>query len=275
MEKFSVLMSVYYKEKSEFLDLALKSILVEQTIIPNEIILVEDGPLTEKLDKVIEKYHNMFPDTLKLLILDKNMGLGNALKLGLEKCSNEIIMRMDSDDISVKDRFEKQLSYMKNHPDIAVVGGYIGEFEQDYVNENLRIKEVPCNYDDILKYAKFRNPVNHVTVCFRKSEIISVGSYESLLLVEDYYLWVRLLIGNKKIENMSDILVYVRIGNGFHKRRGDKTLISSWKKLQNYLYNEKFINLFQKYRNIAGIYTMVYVPSGIKKFIYDKFLRKK
>ena len=127
----------------------------------------------------------------------------------------------------------------------------------------------------MLKYAKFRNPINHMTVCFRKKDILEVGNYQPLFYLEDHYLWSRLLVNNKKIENISQILVYARIGNGFIDRRGSKNYIDGWKKLQSYLYKNKFINYFEMKRNLLGMYFMVTIPSSWRKFLYDNVLRKK
>ena len=274
MSKFSVLMSVYVKEKPEFFDLALESITSKQTIMPDEIVIVKDGPLTKELDLIIKKYMDKYKNLFHIIPLEKNMGLGYALNIGLEQCKNEIVMRMDTDDISLSDRFEIQLKFMNEHKDVIAVGGSIAEFKEDYINENKRIKEMPLTSNDIIKYSKFRCPINHMTVCFRKSEILKVGGYKPLLYVEDYYLWARLLVNNKKLANIPEILVNVRIGNGFNKRRGQKKIISSWKILQKYMYENKFINYFEKERNMLGVRCIVYAPSCIKDFLYKKYLRK-
>ena len=274
MQKFSVLMSIYYNEKPESFDLCLRSILIEQTILPDEIVLVKDGKLTEELEFVIEKYQKKFPRIFNIIALEDNVGLGNALNIGLAKCKYDIVMRMDSDDISVPERFEKQLKYMMKHKDVSVLGGFIGEFKDDK-NKIERIKTMPCSYDEVKKYAKFRNPVNHMTVCFRKKDILEVGNYQPLFYLEDHYLWARVLVNNKKIENLPYVLVYARVGNGFISRRGNKNYIKGWKKLQNYLYENKIINFVEKSRNILGMYVMVYIPDEGRAYLYDNVLRKK
>lgn len=273
-EKFSVLMSVYYKEEPKFLDLALSSILKEQTLIPNEVVLVEDGPLNKELYEVVDKYKKAYPNILKVYPLEKNGGLGPALNYGLSKCSNELIARMDSDDVSCKDRFEKQISYLSNHPEISVLGGAISEFEED-PNVRVRLKAMPKSYEEVKKYARFRNPVNHVTSCFRKTDIESVGSYKDMFYLEDHYLWSRLLVNKKKIENLPSVLVCVRIGNGFLDRRGNKKYIEGWKKLQNYLYENKFTSYFEKQRNMLGMYVITYSPKWVRSLLYSKVLRSK
>lgn len=274
MLKFSVLMSIYYKEKPEYFDLCLKSILVDQTVLPNEIVLVKDGKLTRELEIVLDKYQKQFPKIFNIIQLDKNVGLGNALNIGLEKCKYSIVMRMDSDDISVSDRFEKQLKYMQVHKDVSALGGFIDEFEEDE-NKIIRIKTMPCSYEEVKKFAKFRNPINHMSVCFRKKDILEVGNYQPLFYLEDHYLWARLLVNNKKVENLPCVLVHARVGNGFVSRRGNKKYIKGWKILQNYLYKNKIINLLEKWRNTLGMYVMVYIPDGGRNYLYNNILRKK
>lgn len=274
MQKFSVLMSIYYKEKPEYFDLCLKSILTEQTVLPNEIVLVEDGKLSPEIEFVIKKYQHMFPGIFNIVALDNNVGLGSALNIGLKKCRYDIVMRMDSDDIAVSDRFEKQLKYMQMHKDVSVLGGFIDEFEED-VSKIIRTKTMPCSYEEVIKFAKFRNPINHMSVCFRKKDVLEVGNYQPLFYLEDHYLWARLLVHNKKIENLPCVLVHARVGNGFVSRRGNKKYIKGWRKLQDYLYKNKKINFIEKSRNILGMYVMVYIPDSGRIYLYDNILRKK
>ena len=181
---FSVLMSVYFKEKPLYLDLALESVF-NQTIKPNEVILVEGGSLTEELEEVISKYEKKYSDILKVIKYEKNRGLGIALHDGLLECSNDIVFRMDTDDICVNDRFEKQLEVFKNNV-VDVVGSNICEYDDDMENmTGMRI--VPENDRDIKKMAKKRNPMNHMTVAYRKQAVIEVGNYQDMAYFEDYY----------------------------------------------------------------------------------------
>lgn len=273
-EKFSVLMSVYFKEEPEALDLALNSVLDKQTLKPDELVLVEDGPLTDELYKVVNDYEKKYPNIIKIYPLEKNSGLGSALNHGLSKCSNDLIVRMDSDDVSCEDRFEKQIDYMIKHPEVSVLGGAISEFEDD-PSKPIRLKNMPITYEEVKKYARFRNPINHVTSCFRKKDIESVGGYKDIFYLEDHYLWSRLLVNNKVIENLPDVLVYVRIGNGFLDRRGNKRYVNGWKKLQNYLYKNKFITFYEKERNMLGMYVITYSPKWVRSLLYSKVLRSK
>ncbi len=272
--KFSVLMSIYYKESPKALNECLISILKEQTLLPNEVVLVEDGPLTEELNKIINDYLKKYPKIIKLYPLKENKGLGYALQYGLTKCENDLIMRMDTDDVAVPNRFQLQVDYMKKHKDVAVVGGYIAEFNES-IDEDKRLKKMPLTYNEVKEYAKFRNPLNHMSVCFRKKDVLEVGNYQPLLLLEDHYLWARMLANGKKIENIPYVLVYARIGNGFYDRRGNKNYLKGWKFLQKYLYDNKLINFSEKCRNMLGMRIMIYMPSFIRKFLYNHILRDK
>jgi len=165
-EKFSVLMSVYFKEKPNYFKECLESIL-NQTIVPSEIVLVKDGKLTKELECVIGEYVSKYDNLFKIIELEENKGLGIALQIGLLNCKYDIIARMDTDDICLPDRFEKQLKILKERKDVSVVGSWIGEFEDHYKNINT-LRKTPLTFDEIYSLAKKKNPLNHMTVMFRK-----------------------------------------------------------------------------------------------------------
>ena len=271
--EFSVLMAVYQKEEPQCLQRALQSNITDQTLKPNQLVLVCDGPLNEKLDEVIEQYESTYPDIMKVCRLEKNGGLGQALKYGLEKCDYELVARSDSDDICVPNRFELQVAYMQEHPEISASSGTIDEFNEDYTRPN-RIKHMPLTHEELCKYAKVRNPLNHMATIFRKSDILQVGSYEHLQYLEDYYLWVKLLASGKKIGNIEDLLVHAYIGNGMVERRGDKRHIQSWKKLGKYMVSNNLQTWFGYIMSIARITLWCYVPKTIRTLLYEKILRK-
>ena len=182
--KFSVLLSIYYKESPIYFRESLNSIL-SQTLRPSEIILVEDGLLTEELDNEINRYLDLHPH-LKIIPLSTNQGLGKALNEGLKHCSYDIVARMDTDDIAKPDRFEKQLAIFEKYSDIDVVGADISEVKS--------VRKLPELPDDIRQFAKRRNPINHPVVMFRKSAVLAAGGYRHFPLFEDYYLWIRMLM---------------------------------------------------------------------------------
>ena len=272
--EFSVLMSVYHKENPQRLQTALQSNISDQTLKPKQLVLVCDGPLNKMLDEVIEKYESAYPDIMKVCRLEKNGGLGKALKYGLEKCDYELVARSDSDDVCVPNRFELQISYMQEHPEVSASSGTIDEFSDDYTHPN-RIKHMPLTHEELCQYAKRRNPLNHMATIFRKSDILEVGSYEHLQYLEDYYLWVKLIASGKRIGNMDELLVHACVGNGMVERRGDKRCIKSWKALGKYMVSNNLQSWLDYLISIAKITLWCYFPKKIRTFVYDNILRKK
>ena len=177
--KFSVLLSVYYKEKPNCLKESLSSIF-NQRCLPTEVVLVEDGPLTCELNNVISEF---LDKGLKIEIvrLAKNQGLGKALNEGLKHCSYDLVARMDTDDIAKPDRFERQIIAFRDHPELEVVGAWIDEFEGD-VSNVISVRKLPENHSEIYQFAKKRNPINHPVVMFRKKAVLSVGGVSAFSL---------------------------------------------------------------------------------------------
>lgn len=272
--KYSVLMSVYKKDSPEYLQIALKSIYEQQSIKPDEIVIVVDGPIPENLREVLDSFKKDKEKIVKIIQQEQNKGLGEALKKGTEYCTGDYIFRMDSDDISVFDRFEKQINYIEKHSNIDVLGGNIAEFQKSIDEENKRLRVCPMNHEDIIKMGKKRNPMNHVTVCIKKEALVNSGGYQSLLYLEDYYLWLRMIVNNCKLENLNETLVLVRVGNGFEGRRSTKKYIEGWKTLQNFMKKNKMINFLEAKLNMIYIRVFVSTPPWLKKIIYKFILRK-
>jgi len=215
--KFSVLLSLYFKESPDFLHQSLDSIFA-QTLPPDEVVLVEDGPLPYELHEVVNAYKNRHKE-IKVVALEKNGGLGRALSEGLKHCSFDLVARMDTDDVSKPWRFEKQVAFMETNLDIAVCGAWIDEFEGD-VNNVRSTRKLPQWNDDIYEFGKKRNPMNHPVVMFRKSAVEVVGGYQPMPLFEDYYLWVRMLQHGCKFHNIQESLLDFRSCSDVFKRRG-------------------------------------------------------
>lgn len=272
--KFSVLISVYEKETKENLLRALNSIFKEQTILPNEVVLVKDGPLNVALDEVINQFETEFSTLLKVVALESNVGLGAALNIGLTHCSNELVARMDSDDISLSNRFESQLAVFKRTPHLDLLGGYIGEFSS-LPSQIEMIRKVPIGTDKIKKIIKVKNPINHVTAMFKKSSIIKAGGYLPLFYNEDYYLWVRMFVLGMKIENIDQVLVAVQTGDEMLVRRSSHNLVKSVLFLQNFMLKNKVINRFEYLRNVWIYITFIFSPIALKRVLYKYFLREK
>ena len=273
--KFSVLISIYYKEIPEYLDLSLESITDKQILKPNEIVLVKDGPLTKELDDVIKKYINKYPNLFKIISLEKNYGLGKALNVGLENCSYELVARMDGDDISKPERFKEQIAIFKNNLDLDICGSWIDEFQmKDKELEVQSIRKVPETNNEIYQKLKFICAFNHPTVMYKKSKILEAGSYLQTFVLEDYYLWVRLALNKCKMYNIQKSLIYFRITDGTAKRRGGIKLLKSDLKFQKHLLEEKFINKREYLKNISiyGIYRVI--PWKVREILQKKILRK-
>lgn len=270
--KFSVLMSVYKNDDPNFLKLALESIYDNQSVKPDEIIVVFDGPLNDALYKVLAIFKRGKENIVKYYPQENNKGLGEALRIGSSYCTGDYIFRMDSDDISASNRFERQILYVKNHPELDVLGTDIAEFNEK-PNENMRVRSCPETHDEIVEMGKHRNPMNHVSVCIKKQALIKCGGYETLLLLEDYYLWLKMIAVGCKLANIHESLVYVRVGNGFDLKRGSKERIIGWKKLQDYMVKNEMISKVDAMINMVCIRMFVNMPAGIKKIIYSKVFR--
>lgn len=269
---FSVLISVYKKEKAEYLKQALQSV-INQTLKPKEIVIVKDGPLTKELDDCIEDFQRQHPKLFKILTFKKNRGLGLALRDGVKACKYEYIARMDSDDISKLDRFEKQFNYLQEHPEIALLGTWITEFSKDENNPDT-VTKLPCTHQDILKFAKKRNPFRHMTMVLKKEAVIEAGNYRDFLWFEDYDLWVRMLQKGYIVANIQEYLVNVRADEKMFARRGGYQYLKQDYRFQKFLLNSKFIICKQFIRNIFYRIIVRIMPNKLRIIFYKKVLRK-
>ncbi|WP_282154472.1 glycosyltransferase [Cytobacillus gottheilii] len=266
---YSVLMSVYHKESPENLKCSLKS-MFSQTIVTNDFVLMCDGPLTEDLEKVITDYQKMYQGILNVYRFDENMGLGVALRKGVLNCKNEIIARMDSDDIAVTSRCEKQLLEINKGYDI--VGSNIDEFI-NAVDNIVATRIVPEKHEDILQFIKKRNPFNHPSVMYRKSQVLEAGNYRNEYRLEDYYLWVDMLGCGCVGYNIQENLVRMRSTEDMYKRRSGKLLIKSLLKLRKYMLQNNIINIFE-FTTVTFVQTILaIIPNGLRSLLYRKILR--
>ena len=269
--KFSVLMSVYFKESPSYLEAALSSVFT-QTVMPDEVVLVEDGPLTSELDETISKFEKEYPTILKVIKFENNRGLGKALHDGLLECSNEIVFRMDTDDIEDKDRFEKQLKIFKEK-NVDVVGSNIAEFDETMTTITSH-RIVPEHYEAIKKMAKSRNPINHVTVAMKKSKVIEAGNYISMYYFEDYYLWIRMMKIGAIFYNVQESLTDVRGGNDMIKRRGGKKYIKPIINFEKAILKLGYISKFEFLKNVLQRVIVSLIPNHFRFFVYKILLRK-
>lgn len=273
MEKYSVLMSVYYKENPDYFRASIES-MIHQTIMPEQIVIVKDGKLTQKLDEVIDEYIKGYKNLFTIVTLEKNGGLGHALNEGLKVCRCELVARMDTDDISLPDRCEKQLKKFAANINLCICGTQINEFI-DFPENVVSSREVPTEYEEIKKFARRRSPFNHPTVMYKKSEILKYGGYAEYGRKEDLDLFIRLINEGLYVENVGEALLLYRTNNENLMRR------KSWKNCSEYIvimygfYKKKYISLNDFIFVLLGQSVMYIMPRRIASYLSNRFLRKR
>jgi glycosyltransferase involved in cell wall biosynthesis len=256
---YSVLMSVYARENPEFLRLSIESML-NQTVVTDDFVLVCDGPLTQELDDVINGYKQ-----LNIRRQETNQGLSAALNYGLQFCKEEYVARMDSDDIAVLNRCEKQLPLMEQYD---IVGGWVEEFRG--APGDLGIKRATTE-TGIAQFARRRNPFNHPTVMFRKSKVL--GYTNDYPLAEDYHLWVRMLMNDCTGRNIPEVLVNMRVGNGLYNRRSGLKYFKDMLRFRKWLHKIGFTTVTDYTVCVIGHAIMCLSPGWVRKWLYEKRLR--
>lgn len=268
----SILMSIYHKEKPEYFTECMESIL-SQTFQPDEILLVEDGNLSDELERRIEFYSNKLGSKMTIISLKKNQGLGVALAIGIESCRNELIARMDTDDIMEEKRLELQYKEFQQNPDLTIIGSNIIEFTSN-TNQVESKRIVPETDHEIREFSKRRNPFNHMTVMYKKEAVLSVGNYQPLSGFEDYFLWVRLLKAGYCGKNSQLYLVKARAGRDMYARRGGIHYIIPGLKARKKIYNAGLGNR-SDYFFVCCVHIFVsLIPNSLREKIYKTFLRK-
>lgn len=274
-QKFSASMCVYGGDDPAFFDDAVGSI-VNQSVQASEIVLTVDGPIPQTIEGVIEKYRTLLTESairFQVVYLEKNMGHGEARRICFEHCSYDLIALMDADDLSVPDRFEKQLAVFAQNPSLSIVGGNIQEFigtPDNCVGKRI----VPEKDSNIKTYMKKRCPMNQVTVMFRKADVEAVGGYMDWFCEEDYYLWLRLALAGKQFANVPENLVHVRVGEEMYQRRGGWKYFKSEAKLQGFMLKKNIIGLPRYSINVAQrLVLQVLMPNKLRGWIFQKFAR--
>ena len=273
MTKFSVLMSLYIKEKPQYVEECFQSLL-RQTVKADEWLVVEDGPLTPELYAVLDKYQQEYPGLIKRLPFAENRGLGLALQSGVPECTYDLIARMDTDDICREDRFEKQLAEFEKDPDLDIIGSNIDEFE-DTPDTLVANRTVPLTDAEIKKYQKKRDGFNHMTVMYKKKAVLDAGNYQSCPLMEDTYLWVRMMKNGVKCKNIGEPLVYARIGKDMFNRRGGWAYFKKYKAAFKKVYETGYISWFDYASVIIIQFCVALVPQKLRGWIFKKMLHGK
>ena len=273
-QQFSIITSIYKNDKPEFVRIALDSMLVNQSVKPSEIVLVQDGPVSEGLSSLLFEYEMNYPTIMSVIRLKQNEGLGNALMLGVEAAKNEIVARMDSDDICIPNRFEIQLAYLKAHPEVDIIGGQMTEFV-DTPDNIVGRRKVPLSNDEIYDYMKSRCALNHVTVMFRRSGVLKIGNYQDWFWNEDYYLWVRMMMARCKFANVTEVLVNVRSGANQYARRGGRKYYESEKGIKKLMLDNGLINRTEYFINVAQRYIIqILMPNRVRGWVYRTLARQ-
>lgn len=270
--QFSVSMCVYGKDNPEHFKTAMDSV-INQTSPPDEIVLVVDGPIPQELQTAIDGFGEKH-DNLNVIYLEKNSGHGESRRIGISNCRYPLIAIMDADDISLPDRFEKQLAKFKENPNLSIVGGNIREFIGSPENV-VGVRQVPMSDEDIKNYMKSRCPFNQVTVMFKKDSVELAGGYLDWYCNEDYYLWIRMALCGFEFANLNDILVDVRVSKEMYGRRGGWKYFRSEAKLQMFMYKKRIISVFRLIYNVLVRFAVqVIMPNGLRAFIYKRFARE-
>ena len=272
MVKFSVLMSLYIKEKPEYFIQCMNSVL-NQTIMPEQIVIVKDGPLTEELEHALKQYISDNPTLYTIVPLEKNMGLGLALAEGIKHCRNNLVARMDTDDIAVQNRFEIQLKEFEMDHELDICGSSILEFEGN--TKNIVSKRVvPLDDVSIKKYQKRRDAFNHMTVMYKKDMVLKAGNYQSCLLMEDTLLWVRMILAGARCKNIAEPLVYARVGKDMYDRRGGWSYYKKYKTGRKKVYETGYISIVDYEMTCIVQLIVALIPESWREFVFKKLLRR-
>ena len=269
---FSVVLCVYSADEPAWFDLAVQSIL-NQTLPPAEVVLVVDGPVGPELETVISRYQQI--SCFKVIRFPENRGHGAARNAGLETCCWDLAAMMDADDISMPDRFEKQLKLFAENPKLSAVGGQIVEFKNT-PEQIIGYRIVPQTHSTICREMKKRCPMNQVTVMLKRSDVRQAGGYREWYCNEDYYLWLRMYLAGMEFANTGEVLVQVRAGNGMYRRRGGWRYFLSEAKLQQFMLRSEIIGPMTWLWNVAKrAVVQLLLPVGLRSMVFQKFAREK
>lgn len=264
-EQFSLLLPVYSRDRPDFLTRSLHSAAVEQERSPDEVVLVQDGPVGHDLQEVIGQFRRSCAVPVTLVVLQHNIGLGPALDAGLAACRYDIVARQDADDVSLPTRFAVQVPIVEKGTDLVGSGLLeVGDGEHNVVGQ----RTPPTDPGAIARYARFHDPFNHPSVVYRRSAVQAAGGYQNLPLLEDYWLFARMIHGGSSVANVTEPLVLYRVGAGAFSRRGGWALLRSEVELQRRMHAIGFTSTAQYLRNltIRGGYRLV--PEGARRVVY-------
>ena len=269
-EPFSVLMSIYIKENPEYVRSCFQSLLA-QTVPASEWVVVEDGPLTEEMYAVLDEYEKAYPGLIRRVPLEKNQGLGLALRAGVPECTYELIARMDTDDIAKENRFERQLEEFDKDPALSICSSYISEFEDEPGNI-VAMRKVPLTDEEIREYQRKRDAFNHMAVMYKKQAVLDAGNYQSCPLMEDTLLWVNMLKNGAKGKNIDESLVYVRIGKDMYERRGGFSYFKKYRAGRKRVLQTGYISYWDYLFSLIIQFCVAMIPVGLRGIVFKRLL---
>ena len=271
-DDFTILMSVYRKEKVQWLKESIESML-NQTVQAKEFLIIQDGPLTQELNEVLKGYKAQYPDYFRIVPLEKNVGLGLALQRGIEECKTELIIRMDSDDISIQDRCEKLLEKYREDPSLDMIGSYGTEF-LDTLQNVIAVHKVPETSEEVAQFMKKRCAVIHPTVLYKKSAVLKAGNYQNVKLYEDYDLFSRMIFQQgAKAYNIQESLYYIRISDDFFRRRGGVQYMVTVLRFKWNQFRKGYMSFLDFCISGCGQAMVCLLPNTLRKKFYLTFLR--
>lgn len=271
--RFSVLMSIYAKEKPEYARACFDSLL-SQTCPADEWIIVEDGILTGELYSLLNAYQNQYPKLIKRIPIEQNRGLGLALREGIIHCSNNLIARMDTDDIARQDRFERQLEEFKANPKLDICGSQVKEFIGS-IDNIVSKRVVPTSDAGIKNFQKRRTAFNHMTVMYRKSAVLKAGNYQNAPLIEDSLLWVNMILRGAVCSNIDDYLVYARVGKDMFNRRGGWSYFIKYRAGRKKILETGYISYWDYLSTVYVQLLIAILPNCLRAYVYKNILRNK
>jgi glycosyltransferase involved in cell wall biosynthesis len=267
---FTVLMSVYANDNPIFFKKAIQSVFCN-TLTPGEFILVVDGQVGPEINEIIFNASSLFPNLI-IVRFEENLGLASALNIGMNYAKFEWIVRADADDINLSNRFELLAQFHRDNLELSLIGGWILEVDDN--GNRLGVREVPLGTENIKRFVRRRNPFNHMSVAFRKKDVVAVGGYPHIYLREDYALWSKMIQCGFKSDNIPEILVLVSAGSRMYSRRGGVRYIIAEYKMQKFLVNLGLKNF------ICGLFDLIFrsvifsLPSRARGYVYENILRR-
>lgn len=269
---YSCLMSVYKNEKANYLLASFDSML-NQSCPPSEFVLIVDGPVGVDLEAAINVLNDKIIVPFQVVRLARNMGLHYSLRIGVDLCSQPIIARMDTDDISAPLRMEKQLEYLMEHEECDAVGCLVDEFIGTVDNVVAHVL-LPENQDEIVAFSKRRNACRHPALTFKKKAVLDAGNYQNMPFFEDYDLITRMLSNGSIFHNIQEVLLYMRVDEGFYARRGGVKYLKHMHHFRSTLKKRGYISTFDLIMLEISHGVVCLLPNSVRHLIYTKLLRK-